>query len=81
MIVLNENLQKSIDVRDMKDGEIAIIVSVNYKDVIVQRFGNRLISLGISCNNSWESILTVDRCLQTVIYVRVLQIGETLTIK
>jgi hypothetical protein len=81
MIILNENLQKGIDVRDMKDGEIAIIVSERYENLIVQRFGDTLISLGKSSEHSWCTILTIDRSENIEMYVRVLQKGETLTIK
>jgi hypothetical protein len=81
MVVLSKSLEKGIDVRDMKDGEIAVIVWGSYEGVIVQRFGNNLISLGKSCKQSWESILSVDRSKPIGMDVRVLQKGETLTIQ
>lgn len=81
MIILNENLQKSIDVREMKDGEIAVIVSENYKNVIVQRFGDTLILLGKPSSYSWTTILLIDSTENIKTDVRVLQKGETLTIK
>jgi hypothetical protein len=81
MVVLSKSLKEGIDVRDMKDGKIAVIVSGEYKDAIVQRYENTLISLGRSCKHSWVNILIADRCEETTMYVRVLQKGEKLTIE
>jgi hypothetical protein len=81
MVVLSKSLEEGIDVKDMQDGEIAVIISGKHEDVIVQRFGNILISLGRSCVHSWKNILSSDLFEEGSMYVRVLKKGETLTIQ
>jgi hypothetical protein len=81
MVVLSKNLEEGIDARDMKDGEIAVVVLGTYKNIIVQRYEDILISLGNESGNSYSFILNRSRCEEGKMFVRVLQKGETLTIK
>jgi hypothetical protein len=78
MVKLNETKSKEkLLMRDLKDGQIAIIVDDNYhgyKGRIVQRYGIEALTLGMSSGNGWTDIQN------NTLEVRLLEDGETLTI-
>lgn len=55
---------KSIPVRNLKDGQVAVItywgVHESYVGRIVQRNENRLVSVGMGGGHTWQSILSHD---------------------
>jgi len=68
----------AIEMNQLEDGQIAIIVDdghSDYKNIIVQRFGNTAISLGMEYGRHWTDI----DC--NTLKVRVLTAGETLIIE
>lgn len=77
MVKLVENLSNTIMMKDLEDGQIAIIVEdfSDYKGRIVQRVGTRAITLGMPSGQGWEHGDAVT------LKVRILTIGETLTIE
>jgi hypothetical protein len=72
----NESRFKTIEMNELKDGQIAVIVEDfhNYKGRIVQRYRNDAIALGMACGNGWTEIES------NTLKVRVLEDGEMLTI-
>jgi hypothetical protein len=76
MIKLSEEKVKTLLAKDLKDGQLAVIVEdySNYKGRIVQKYGDNLVSIGLPTGSGWQEWATVT------LEVRVLQDGETLTI-
>jgi hypothetical protein len=77
MIKLKDEVQvKTIEMNELKDGQIAVIVDSfgDYKDRIVQRYGNDVVALGMQSGNGWTSIEF------NTLKVRILEAGETLVI-
>ena len=77
MIKLNEEKVKTLLAKDLKDGQLAVIVEdfSNYKGRIIQKYGDSLVSIGLSTGEGWT-----NRAAVVTLKVRVLQDGETLTI-
>jgi len=77
MIKLNEEKVKTLLAKDLKDGQLAVIVEEysNYKGRIVQKYDNHLVSIGLPTGNGWHAGADV-----VTLEVRVLQDGETLTV-
>lgn len=77
-----------IHVSEMKDGDIAVIVSwkhVNNKDTIVQRCGDDLISLGKGLSSKWAGVFAFGESRLTKgasphCQVRVLPPGTTIEV-
>ena len=68
----------AIEMNQLEDGQIAIIVEdvhSGYKNRIVQRFGDMVISLGMEYGRHWTEIGN------NTLKVRVLTAGETLIIE
>lgn len=81
-LVENEKL-KGIWIGDMNDGDVAVItewscVSI-YLGRIVQRHGNKLITIGMPHNNSWIDAFK-NNSLSVNCRVRLLEKGETLIV-
>ena len=77
MIKLKDEAQvKTIEMNELKDGQIAVIVDSfgDYKDRIVQRYGNDVVALGMASGNGWTNVGS------NTLKVRVLEAGETLVI-
>ena len=74
---------EGIWVGDMKDGEIAVIVSWAFEEYVgrvVQRYGPHLVSLGMNCGAGWSDVW---RCPASVFKnnrVRLLERGEKLVV-
>ncbi len=77
MVKLNEEKVKTLLAKDLKDGQLAVIVGdySNFKGRIIQRFGNDLVSIGLPIGDGWS-----NRADAVTLEVRVLQDGEILTI-
>jgi hypothetical protein len=77
MIKLNEEKVKTLLAKDLKDGQLAVIVEdySNYKGRIVQKYGDDLVAIGLPTGNGWSC-----RADEVTLEVRVLQDGETLTV-
>ena len=77
MIKLNEEKVKTLLAKDLKDGQLAVIVEdfANYKGRIIQKYGDSLVSIGLPTGEGWTNGAAV-----VTLKVRVLQDGETLTI-
>jgi erythromycin esterase-like protein len=77
MIKLNEEKVKTLLAKDLKDGQLAVIVEdySNYKGRIVQKYGDDLVSIGLPAGSGWSC-----RADEVTLEVRVLQDGETLTV-
>jgi len=71
-----------INVSELKDGQIAEIISWIYSEyigIIVQRYQDSLVSIGESSGDSWESIYK-SHLFNEVCVVRILDEGEMLII-
>jgi hypothetical protein len=77
MIQLNEEKVKTLLAKDLKDGQLAVIVESysNYKGRIVQKYGDDLVAIGLPTGNGWTNGANV-----VTLAVRVLQDGEILTV-
>ena len=77
MIKLNEEKVKTLLAKDLKDGQLAVIVEdySNYKGRIIQKYGDSLVTIGLPTGNGWH-----DGANTVTLEVRVLQDGETLTV-
>jgi hypothetical protein len=78
MVKLNETKSKEkLLMRDLKDGQIAIVVDDNYPDYkgrIVQRYKDYGVPIGKRGGHGWTSVNN------NTLKVRLLKDGETLTI-
>jgi hypothetical protein len=79
MKILKEPIQE-IPVKDLKDGEIAIITewsASEYVGRIVQRYGEHLVALGSSRGSSWPEFFNEDFSIRPLdnLKVRVLPKG------
>jgi hypothetical protein len=62
MRILKETLQE-IPIKDLKDGEIAVVTQwpvPHYIGLIVQRYGDYLITLGSAHSSSWAKFFIKD---------------------
>ena len=66
----------TIMAKDLKDGQIAIIIEdfSDYKGRVIQKFGDNLVTIGMSSGQSWCNGDSVK------LLVRVLENGEELII-
>lgn len=76
VILKNELALNTIEAKELKDGQIAIIVEYhsNYKGTIVQRYGNSMVAIGQNLSCGWDNI-TVN-----TLKVKVLDEGEILVV-
>jgi hypothetical protein len=77
MVELNKGVEETIMAKDLKDGQLAVIVESysNYKGRIVQKYGDDLVTIGLPTGHEWTNGANV-----VTLAVRVLQDGETLTV-
>lgn len=82
-VKLESSSTKSIYVLDMKDGQIAEIVSwsSSYKHIgrIVQRYKNNLICIGLQNESGWTDVFFAE--LPKECRVRILEKGEKIVIQ
>lgn len=80
-VKLTNQVTGDIPVHEMKDGQIAVIKwagSPDYIGRIVQRYGDRLITIGMKSKYGWSNLFEYE--LEHDLIVRLLQPGETITI-
>ena len=74
----NELVQNELLAKDLKDGQLAIIIDDalvgHYKGRIVQRYEDSMIAIGSPSGMSWEDITS------NTLKVRLLQDGELLVV-
>ncbi len=77
MVELNKGVEETIMAKELKDGQLAVIVESysNYKGRIVQKYGDDLVSIGLPTGNGWSSGANT-----VTLTVRVLRDGEILTV-
>ena len=75
---------KGIPVKEMKDGDLAVITSwknsSNYKGSIVQRYKDCVLTIGKDHGQSWEHVFDGSRNWNNC-YVRLLEDGDELVIR
>lgn len=78
-VTLQTKAVKSISPKDMKDGQIAVIVynnsNTSQHGKIVQRFNDKLIVVGLSSEHSWT-----DNIGDLNLGLRLLEVGEEIMI-
>lgn len=82
-VKLVEPINNDVAVDDMRDGEIAIIrrwLIPSGKNVVVQRYGNDLISLGSPQANGWKNYFRKDSSINDNL-VEILNPGTHLVIR
>ncbi len=78
MLRLKEELVPAGTVaKDLRDGQLAVIIEdyFDYKGRIIQKFGNDIVTIGMSCGNGW-----IDGGNVNTLKVRILKDGELLTV-
>jgi hypothetical protein len=77
MVELNKGVEETIMAKDLKDGQLAVIVGSysNYEGRIVQKYGDDLVAIGLPTGNGWTNGANV-----VTLAVRVLRDGEILTV-
>ena len=73
----NELEPKQLEARELKDGQLAIIIDTGYEHYygrIVQRYGNSMVAIGLKEGNSWGDITC------NTLKVRVLDEGEIIVV-
>jgi hypothetical protein len=70
-ILLKQGL---IEMRQLRDGQIAVIAGSNYNGRIVQRYGNSGVTIGHYSGNGWEDIRN------NTLLVKVLSDGELIEV-
>jgi len=73
-LLTHERPQRT-EMRDLRDGQLAIVLDSRYKDTIVQRNGDNAIAIGQSRGNSWTDIQ------KNTLLVRILEAGELIEIE
>ena len=73
-LLTHERSQRT-EMRDLRDGQLAIVLDSNYKDTIVQRNGNNATAIGKSCGNGWTDVH------KNTLLVRILEAGELIEIE
>lgn len=66
-----------IRVHDMKDGQLAVVISDQYSGRVVQRYNDYLISVGMGSGSSWTTIFVSGSAMR----VRLLEVGEMIEVK
>ena len=84
MRLYRENNKNCINPKDLKDGDIAIIIywesHSEYRDEIVQRFDDHLITLGKPLGQSFHDYFTSNYVRSAESLVEVLEPGTKLVI-
>jgi hypothetical protein len=73
--LLNQEKESDMRMRDLADGQLAIIIDKGYTDVIVQRFGNNCIAIGKPTEYHWTEVH------KNTLRVRVLKAGELIEVQ
>ena len=73
--LLNKEQEFDIRMRDLVDGQLAIIIDTGYTNVIVQRFGNDCIAIGKPTGYHWTEVH------KNTLRVRVLKAGELIEVQ
>jgi hypothetical protein len=77
MLKLSKEGKKVVMAKDLKPGQLAIIIEdyADYQGRIIQKYGNSIIAIGLPTGCSWSGGAdTVS------LEVRILEEGETLTV-
>jgi len=72
--LLKEKNENIIAAKDLKSGQIAVMVNNNYTGTIVQRYGDNLVAIGKSSGHGWSG------CNNNSLPVRILEDGELIQI-
>ena len=73
--LLNQEEYIDIRMRDLIDGQLAIIIDKGYTNVIVQRFGDNCIAIGKPTGHHWTEVYN------NTLRVRVLKAGELIEVQ
>jgi hypothetical protein len=72
--LLKEKIQNIFTAKDLKDGQIAVMVDNAYDGTIVQRYGDNLVAIGQNAGYGWSG------CNNNSLTVRILEDGELIKI-
>jgi hypothetical protein len=72
--LLTKEYPSGVRMRDLEDGQLAIVLDKSYEGTIVQRHGNAAIAIGKAWGCSWNSIQ------ENTLYVRILEAGELIEV-
>lgn len=73
--LLETVVENTVRMRDLKDGQLAIILDRAYTNIIVQRFGDNCIAIGKPTGYHWTEVHKNTLC------VRVLKAGELIEVQ
>jgi hypothetical protein len=72
--LLTQENPKKVEMRDLEDGQLAIVLDKNYEGTVVQRHGNAAVAIGKERGYSWNSIQ------ENTLLVRILDAGELIEV-
>jgi hypothetical protein len=72
-LLTKENARRT-EMRDLEDGQLAIVLDRNYKDTVVQRHGKAAIAIGKERGHSWTDVEN------NTLLVRILEAGELIEV-
>jgi hypothetical protein len=72
--LLTQEDPKKVQMKDLEDGQLAILLDKSYEGTIVQRHGNAGIAIGKERGYSWSSIQ------ENTLLVRILDAGELIEV-
>ena len=73
--LLETVVENTVRMRDLEDGQLAIVLDAGYKNTIVQRYGNNCVAIGKSVGYSWDEVH------KNTLPVRILKAGELIQIQ
>lgn len=73
--LLNQEKESELRMRDLVDGQLAIIIDTSYTNVIVQRFGDNCVVIGRPTGYHWTEVH------KNTLRVRILKAGELIEIQ
>ena len=73
--LLNQEKESDMRMRDLADGQLAIIIDKGYTNVIVQRFGDNCVAIGKPTGYGWSEVH------KNTLRIRVLEAGELIEIQ
>lgn len=73
--LLETVVENNVRMRDLEDGQLAIILDRAYINIIVQRFGDSCVAIGKHSGYGWTEVHKNTLC------VRILKAGELIEIQ
>ena len=73
--LLETVVENTVRMRDLADGQLAIVLDQAYPKVVIQRYGNNCVAIGKSVGYGWDEVH------KNTLPVRILKAGELIQIQ